>query len=121
MSKPNWKYNPLRDVGIALASQEDTARETHDQRAADDLYAGDVFTLAQTFRQQYPESLALPSNASVFAAVLDHLVRRLARPMSTDLFLAGVFEDHGPQAVLMALKQAYDHPEPIVSDVVEHE
>jgi len=118
MGKPNWKYNPLRDAGISLVNQEDTARADHADRARQDQYAGDVQTLAAIFRSQRK---GRPSTRQEFAQTLRAVALLMVDGWgATDaLYPQQVFEDHGPAAILMALKQAYDHPAPIVSDVVE--
>lgn len=118
MGKPDWKYNPLRDAGISLVNQEDTARADHADRARQDQYAGDVQTLAAIFRTQRQER---PASRAEFATMLRYVATVLVDGWgATDaLYPQSVFDDHGPAAILMALKQAYDHPAPIVSDVVE--
>lgn len=50
MSKPSWKYNPAADGGIGLAMQEDTARETHEQRSEDVVFARDYAAVVQALR-----------------------------------------------------------------------
>lgn len=103
-----------------IAAQEDSARETQAQRDRDEIYANDVNALAATFRTEYVNAFQ-SRNALTFESVLWSMSRRLQlSKASSDQFLQQVFDDHGPGAVLLALKRAYDQPEHVTSDVVEH-
>lgn len=119
MGKPDWKYNPMRDGGVSIAAQEDSARETQAQRDRDEMYANDVNTLAAVFRTRFGSFLQDKEPRSM-RAVLTFVGQQLDSRSAYDLFLVDVFHSHGPGAVLLALKRAYDQPEHVTSDVVEH-
>ncbi len=103
-----------------IAAQEESARETQAQRDRDEIYANDVNLLAAVFRTKYP-SFHRPSRHS-FAATLKSVALLMMDSWgASDLqFPQQVYDDHGPGAVLLALKRAYDQPEHVVSDVVEN-
>lgn len=103
-----------------IAAQEESAKETQAQRDRDEIYANDVNALAAVFRTQYGVLLRETRPGAVLSALLLDLSRRLTRQSSDNEFIQSVFDDHGPGAVLLALKRAYDSPEHVVSDVVEH-
>lgn len=110
-------------MSVSLANQEDAARATAEERAREEIYANDVNTLAQMFRADMQATKKRVHSSVQFVSLLrgiavDMMADRFDSPQG--LFIKQVFEDHGPQAILMALKQAYDHPEPFASDVVEH-
>ena len=100
-----------------IAAQEDSARETQAQRDRDEMYANDVNTLAAVFRTQ-----ARGDSAWEFAAMLKYVAALMLDGWgaSDAQFPQQVYSDHGPGAVLLALKRAYDQPEHVTSDVVEH-
>lgn len=107
-----------------IAAQEDSARETQAQRDRDEMYANDVNTLAAVFRtdiaangKQYRGECR-----QSFAQMLLHVSSLLLDGWgaSDAQFPQAVYDDHGPGAVLLALKRAYDQPEHVTSDVVEY-
>ena len=119
MSKPSWKYNPLADGGISLANQEATARATDQEQRDDEQYANDVNTLAAVFRT---ERRGHQDDAREFASMLRYVASLMLDGWGSPdaLFPQQVFSDHGPGAVLLALRRAYEQPTQAVSDVVVH-
>lgn len=103
-----------------IAAEEESARATQAQRDADEVYANDVNTLAAVFRTKYGRLLYETQPSDVFSAVLLNVSRCLTRQSSDNEFMRAVLYDHGPGAVLLALKRAYDQPEHVTSDVVEY-
>lgn len=118
--KANWKYNPLLDGGVSRANQEDSARDTQAQRDRDEIYANDVNTLAAVFRSMNP--VCYQPTRERFSLMLRYVAGLMADGWGAAdaQFPQQVFDDHGPGAVLLALKRAYDQPEHVTSDVVEH-
>lgn len=100
-----------------IAAQEESARETDYRRRVDENYANDVNTLAAVFRIE-----TRGASASDFAGMLRYVASLMLDGWgaSDAQFPQAVFDMHGPGAVLLALKRAYDSPEHVVSDVVEH-
>lgn len=109
----SYQITPERD-------DEDEARDRAAEEARDDAYARDVHTLACVFRSRYPQALR-KNDRKALAGVLRDVADRLAAPLSHDEAIVFAFELWGPDAILLALKQAYDSPDLLVSDVVEHE
>lgn len=97
--------------------------ETHEgpapadiERADDEIYANTVNALAAVFRI---DIAALQRNCSTegtrFAAILSRVagLMRDGWEASDAMFPKDVFDQYGPGAVLLALKRAYEQPQPM--------
>jgi hypothetical protein len=85
------------------------------ERADDALYANAVNALAAVFRMDIEYGSTLyTGDADRFAAVLVRVSRLIKDGWgaSDAVFIKDVFEQYGPGAVLLALKRAYELPQP---------
>jgi len=83
------------------------------ERADDELYANAVNALAAVFRMDIEHTQHTDPRIQ-FARMMD-IVSRLMRDgwgASDAVFVKDVFDTHGPGAVLLALKRAYEIPQP---------
>ena len=95
-------------------------RDTYEQppsvaeRADDELYAHAVNALAAVLRFDIEEQLVRGGSPQAQAAqVLRTVAGQLIDGWSVDaLPVRDVFDQHGPGAVLLALKRAYEQPQP---------
>ena len=89
--------------------------------AKDEIYANDVNTLAVILAERLQPATFGPNSSLLAADVFMALARALRNPLSTDVALVAMVEDHGMIGLLTALKRAYQQPVPDTSDIVEHE
>ena len=85
------------------------------ERAEDERYANAVNALACIFRVDIEQARrATGSEAAAFARLLAYVAALMRDGWnSTDaLYPRDVFDQHGPGAVLLALKRAYELPQP---------
>ena len=83
------------------------------ERAADELYANAVNALAAVMRFDIEtEARTNWPREKQFAAVLDDITEQLTSDAVDGLYLRDVFDQYGPGAVLLALKRAYEQPQP---------
>lgn len=85
------------------------------EQADDEIYANAVNALAAVFRMDIEESQRKNGTPGAqFASVLVGVARQVREGWAgTDaLYLRDVFDQFGPGAVLLALKRAYEIPQP---------
>lgn len=112
MSYDTWKSTDPRDT------EPDFDGEREHDRLRDEAYAAEFATLVACFRVQIDGE---PRTPQAFAKQLRGLSSRMLDTISADgLGVQQAFADFGPQAVLRALATAYEQPQHVMSDVVEH-
>lgn len=88
------------------------------ERADDELYANAVNALAAVFRVDIEETQRCSRGNVEDRAQFARVLRYVANLMndgwgaSDAIFPKDVFDQHGPGAVLLALKRAYEQPQP---------
>ena len=84
------------------------------ERAEDERYANAVNALAAVFRMDIEAAGGQPHPHLQFAQVLMRLARLMKDGWgaSDALYVQDVFDQFGPDAVLLALKRAYTEPQP---------
>lgn len=109
-----WKVYPDSPQHIVAYEQPPSEIE----RAKDEIYANAVNALAAVFRMDIDASKGRefePDGAHAFAYVLQRTARlmRDGGGASDAIFIKDVFDQFGPGAVLLALKRAYEQPQPM--------
>jgi len=82
------------------------------ERADDEIYANAVNALAAVLRFDIEDSTQAGRNPAQQFAIVLRKVALEAQHGGAGTYLADVFDQFGPGAVLLALKRAYEQPQP---------
>lgn len=111
MGKPDWKYNPMRDGGVSIAAQEDSARETQAQRDKDVVYARDYAAIVECLRIDYQKRAARAYVTDPAVSVADRMCRVVRFPndvLSEDVGYLTFVDQWGFPSLLRALAKAIE-------------